>query len=582
MEEDSSSEFFVGSSLRGYVNVGDDFVDGFGHAATNVVSEDKYRKSSESSSRSTFDEDGGDGDGSEIVRGKFDGEESARQLESVKSMNRTRRLRQFSSFDKWKQRSKNVNSSSFSVLSQPQSVMTSVLSKKTKHGARDWNAEFYEITENMKPGLKRLRALQTFHSAFERFATSYALVIVQELYKKDKAIRPDNHRGSGGIKYRVQNMMFKVAIDSTGIYGGSNETAGKLAKCELKSAAILHQAHVRDLRPPLSCLVDVLGVRIMCSAVVPIDGVETLKIGSCDGGQTVVCCEDEVELRMKAEEAARRLNLKPHIAGIQKSARVPFPADCEFHRGRDGSFYVLDLARLMPVETSMSHLADCMGRFGFSSRRLRPDFVRQFSCPLNTDALTGISKLVPERGESVADLKRATNLMGVRVEKCVDHLQKTFDEESNMTYACQIEHVESEIHRFGINLRHLGLIRSKVTKENNTSMLLDTLLICMIWRTLKNVLRKRLRTLIMSRDKGGRDAAHVIADVFTMLGQCSTKRKLAQSLQKQLIRRFGTCALSDASEIMVCSLSSLILSFDTNFTHILTLNNNNTGVAELW
>ena len=110
---------------------------------------------------------------------------------------------------------------------------------------------------------------------------------MQELYKKDKAIRPDDHRGSGGIKYRVQNMMFKVAIDSLGLYGGSDETAGKLAKQELKSAAILHQAHVRGLRPPISVLVDYFGVRILCSAVVPIDGLTTLKIGSCDGGRHV-------------------------------------------------------------------------------------------------------------------------------------------------------------------------------------------------------------------------------------------------------------------------------------------------------
>lgn len=50
------------------------------------------------------------------------------------------------------------------------------------------------------------------------------------------------------------------------------------------------------------------------------------------------------------EAAARRLNLKGHMAGLPTGTRAFLYscADIEGHRGFDGRYYVLDFARVFP------------------------------------------------------------------------------------------------------------------------------------------------------------------------------------------------------------------------------------------
>lgn len=455
-----------------------------------------------------------------------------------------------------------------------------ISSSSLRRGARDWNKEYYNIKEmsfkTTKERLRRSKLMMEWQVSFHRFARTYAQIIVHELAQKEKlTIAPKTNQVggfAGGLKYIVGNMLFKVAVDEFDLYDGDHEMAGKIAKCELKSSAVLHQTRVRKLCPPLSVLVDYLGIRILCSAVVPIKGDASLQLGSRDGGSTVrgrESCRD-TDLSDLAFEAARRLNLKPHIAGLNEDNvdTVPFAADVEAHLGLDGRYYVLDLARLMPPEhyRATSHLLVPSGRAGWSTRRLRADFVRQWSTPLDADALSNFGKHNPDQSESGAELRRATkSLIDERLSVCAQDLLRTFSSLGSGTslvygssHRSRMTFVAHEIHRFGIGLRHMGFIRRRVATDDDEessplkNSVVSTLLGTMISRTLKNVLRMRLRSIVLATTRTKCfDETHVIADVLTMVVQCGRRGhfKMAQSLTKQVRKRFGQCAVTDAREV---------------------------------
>jgi hypothetical protein len=76
----------------------------------------------------------------------------------------------------------------------------------------------------------------------------------------------------------------------------------------------------------------------------------TIIYGSNDRGK-VVHAEDRV-FNKKMKEAAKKLNLKPHYAGIwPHSSKLLYSAcDIEGHKGTDGKYYLLDFSRVWPPE----------------------------------------------------------------------------------------------------------------------------------------------------------------------------------------------------------------------------------------
>ncbi len=98
----------------------------------------------------------------------------------------------------------------------------------------------------------------------------------------------------------------------------------------------------KDLTPPLSCLIDYRGRRLFCLALLPINK-DTLVLGSCDGGKTVLH-EDPV-LFSAMEHVGSHAHLATHLV---MGVPVVGGGDVEVHRGLDGRGYILDLARLFP------------------------------------------------------------------------------------------------------------------------------------------------------------------------------------------------------------------------------------------
>jgi Clustered mitochondria len=218
----------------------------------------------------------------------------------------------------------------------------------------DWNKRYLEIlalpeTDDilLKEKYERLGALAR---DFEAVASLTVRTIVDEgslpaLRKSIRAVDPTVVGGlAGGEKYIHHGIFFKMAVDWKGFYG-SDEAAGKAASHELNGSARVWAANVHGLRVPLCALLRYRGVRFLAVAILPIDPLETLCWGSTDAGRTARNTDKVLSNRMKV--LGKRLNLREHGAGAQEKASLIGPVDGEGHLGKDGNYYLLDLARLV-------------------------------------------------------------------------------------------------------------------------------------------------------------------------------------------------------------------------------------------
>jgi hypothetical protein len=110
-------------------------------------------------------------------------------------------------------------------------------------------------------------------------------------------------------------------------------------------------------------------------------------LGSEDGGKTVV--KRDLKCEKLAKEIAGQLNLKLHDVGTtQKSEKLWLAGDVELHKGRDGRYWIVDVARLFPpfppTSKELRHLILC--------NFLRPVVVKSNSVPLSADAFSGFNK----------------------------------------------------------------------------------------------------------------------------------------------------------------------------------------------
>ena len=219
--------------------------------------------------------------------------------------------------------------------------------------ARNWNDAFQQLLAE-PDSEDKFRDIALLANDFVYAAMTYAKIIVSEQALPDaaKTIPPIQHMGgvAGGQKFLVQNILFKFALDvrikskwhSLWMYGGadaSDEHAMKAAAHELRGLCQYFSAQVPGLHFPLLSLIDYKGFRVIAVSVLPIRR-DTIRYGSCDSGVTVHARNDDLNAMM--QEAARHLNLAPHVVGVRPAAcRVLAAAgDIEAHIGDDGKYYV--------------------------------------------------------------------------------------------------------------------------------------------------------------------------------------------------------------------------------------------------
>ena len=281
----------------------------------------------------------------------------------------------------------------------------------------DWNYRFQNCVEGLQSGETPGELLQAFSDLsnlaqdFIHSARTYGKIIISEVFLPDneKTIRPVPTLGgfAGGLKYVVNRMMFKFAVDSSGLYG-SDVIAAKAAGHDLKGVKAYFNAGVPLLNFPLVCLVDYMGFRLVAISLLPI-GNDTIVYGSSDAGRNVHASDAKFNAAM--ELAAERLNIRGHFAGPRhKPTFVHSAADIEGHCGRDGRRYLIDLGRAMPPIKPVRGV-----RNAHLYRLFRPEFVRQYPKPLCSDGFSGFVAHDPRCNDYNNDLVQATNVLYKRV-----------------------------------------------------------------------------------------------------------------------------------------------------------------------
>jgi hypothetical protein len=176
---------------------------------------------------------------------------------------------------------------------------------------------------------------------------------------------------------------------------------------------------------------------------------------------------------------------------------IPLCIDCELHQGKDGRQYLIDLSRIMPPEEPVSTIQS-----PHLFRMLRSEFLRNLSMPVCSDGFSSFVAKEKDRSVHNAELVQATRKLrdaGVpAVATLIDQLHTTRDDELEFF---QLEHLHRVLHithAFGVNNRYLGLLLTRslscITKQ--------VLLVEIVARTVKRLLRRKLRQLVVTPTVG--------------------------------------------------------------------------------
>lgn len=276
----------------------------------------------------------------------------------------------------------------------------------------------------------------------------------------------------------MSGILFKLQTDWKGIYGG-DFNAMKTGGLELKG--LMRYYGREGIHVPMMAVIDYRGFRLVAMSKLPINDT-TLVYGSADGGKTVVASHPEACRLM--EQAGKANNLIGHLCGRNKSAlhEVYGPTDIEGHYDAEHDrLYVLDFARVFPPT------AEDDVKKSFLYKVFRPEFVKKYPVPLSSDAFSPFSRFDPARLENDQNVMTATQqLLSVVIPRFARWLESHWE---NLKLDKDLTNLTEIIHREGINVRYLGLLRSHVQNET----LRNLILIEMIARVIKNRLRDKLR-----------------------------------------------------------------------------------------
>lgn len=353
-------------------------------------------------------------------------------------------------------------------------------------GAMTWNEAFQRAIDlpetNDTVKLEKMEMIAKIAQDFVSTAQLFGRIIISEVFlsNDNKTFKPSVAAGgnAGGEKYILNGILFKFAVDWKGIYT-SDEYAMKAASHELKGLEQFLDFSP-GVRVPLICLIDYLGFRLIALSLLPIDG-STLVYGSDNAGHTVSSTDPEGNMK----KAGEILKLKEHVAGQRESftAQVSFPADIEGHLGADNRFYVLDLARLMPPTAPDKGKVASQYLF----RLFRPEFLRNYRCPLSPDAFSNFEKCDPHREVHRKEIVEATQGLHEMIVRHVTTMEST----CTFTDKTKPQQFIDLLHKAGINIRYLPLVRTRTGPYLKTFVMLE-----MIARGIKTHLREVLRSAV--------------------------------------------------------------------------------------
>lgn len=144
--------------------------------------------------------------------------------------------------------------------------------------------------------------------------------------------------------YEAHQIQYRICIDHSGLFNGSDEYAAKAAGHELRGSIAYFQAQVAGLRVPLIATIDYFGFRILAISKSPIeipqftDGGELRQLnmeqllGFTDGTGPYLAKDKKLEGLLA--RAAERINLASHfIKGPLDNSTKEVPCSSELKVG---------------------------------------------------------------------------------------------------------------------------------------------------------------------------------------------------------------------------------------------------------
>ena len=454
-----------------------------------------------------------------------------------------------------------------------------------------WDEDAFSWNEAYQRAIEKQDLLELHRVTYDfaQIAALYGKVILSEMGVPDarRTIKPDKTLGgtAGGVKFRARGILFKLVddpiVDSSNhspgqrpknsfLYGGSEpriDLAFKAAGGELRGAnaymgafSTLDAAKNR-VRVPLQVMVDHAGFRLICMPLLPIGSgfdqaknavdasKDTLVYGGDGAGEMIRVCDGAKapDVRSRVDAAAKHLHLAKHFT-LGKQLQIA--GDNEVHIGTDGRAYMLDMARSLPPQDprEVGHLRACDGRPVFF-RHFRQEFLQVLRSegkigPLSPDALTGFSYNMEDSRSHDARVRKATRFL---VNTMVPALARDLDignyerigRAQGGTRAVVQDDVPAILHMRGINLHHMGLLRSKVKSSDWR----DRLFVEIISRSVKHLFRRRQRRCL--RDSEGRPSAFSLAACVAALlsGVWTGHEDIIDHVRRATRDKYGAVAL---------------------------------------
>jgi tetratricopeptide (TPR) repeat protein len=248
------------------------------------------------------------------------------------------------------------------------------------------------------------------------------------------------------------------------------------------------------------------GHRITAMTQLPIKGSETLIYGSDDAGTECTVNNKIPSWSMFIRDASMGLNLKPHwvVNGRSAGGEIELAScvDLEGHSGSDGRMYLLDFSRTFPPAFKPKEACEAHDQLWPFYHMMRAEFVARWEKPLCADSYSNFqSRLTSERAEEAKnnnrEVRAATEAL---MTETVMRVCKALIDSSDSTLS--ITHV---FHRFGLNMRYLGLVYQQLVSKSMYSKDRHNLYMIVqmeaIMRVFKNHLRSQLRKTQMQTEK---------------------------------------------------------------------------------
>jgi hypothetical protein len=162
-------------------------------------------------------------------------------------------------------------------------------------------------------------------------------------------------------------------------------------------------------------------------------------------------------------------------------------------------------------------------------------------CPLSPDALSGFSNFDPAAVERNREIMRATERL---VQEVIPALAKELGD-MRPFLICNLN-FSVYFHSNGVNIRHMGLVRSLIPVSNVTSPIRTALLLQIVARTLKNIARDYQRRWMKSEQSTSEQGMHILLTEFLNLvvgSNDNTESFWTDKVVVGIIQRFGACSL---------------------------------------